>query len=1154
MKRFISLLLMLCLLLSGCSLGQGSKTEYTDPAADDSYRLRAAVLWCSKGYGGTASGLGTTGTPGGSILPEAFLYLSQPTILGLDAVCMDYFSSKEDDPASGLLNLDLAGVKQEKQAERLLEKLAPYDLFYLDESLLTADEAHWVLLKDALESLAKSGASVFVPNAFAQRFSLEFLGASEVKKINGYPRQLSYNKPGGTDLTPLTELVEDFKGLYEGYDLFNDRLLGCDYGCGLVPSTAVGLVDSYNCSLYTMNHYGEGWVYFVNPLLPNEFSVGSFTMEGKKSAGADGESQAAAPFASTTAGFNQLIYSGFAEFAAKKKYGYAIEKVYGYFGSPSISWELHYEEREGIRNNTLIKFSEIVKEYDQIPSYTIIRSSYKWFLKTESISYMLNSAGSDAALNAGPGPAAGSAKSSGEPLYLFDYNENAYSSGAHVDAGGKFLSQQGVIDTTSYFDDDHSHVYYAYPEILDMDGDGILDILSGSSDGSLYFYKGLGWSDGRFRTEAAVQLKDSEGRLLSVDSYSSPTVFDVDGDGFSDILSGSDDGYIYAAFGGPDGYSSFSLWKPYTELDLSGTIYGDQVFARLYHHDDGPEGLWLLLGGRKETPGLSLYYGHMEDGRCVFTRDAAVLASLQSDWQSPEFFDYDGDGIMDIVCGDYNGYISWFKGLVSEKDHSEYGKAYDPASDFALAPFEYQGTLRTNELNYKGNYNIKFGNYATPRFADLNGDGLKDLICGSMEYGLACPIDDPLYECRQELQDQIDYAKANNIYLGVHFYTNKFASEQRELWELGAQKKALASYGMDLRRVGVNQHTWYTSTLNPRQSFLSAWKSGMLWNSGWAPPGDWTTPPQYAKENVLSLPFYLMAPPGETGSDQVYYDRPKGMADDRRSRSPLEETILMQNNSVLHYTPGDLSAISAKYRMPMAIFYHCDYAFQTDTGARAITETVQRFREKYGYCFNKEDQMMLASAAVIHQDVRSSGELLVRSGSSAGSPDGSAASGAEFTPGGGITLRPAMKSEAYGLYDADTALSLGARLYFAENVQIDGINLDADIYFTEENCVTIALNREVHINLDAQNASAAGSDSPSPADSSMLLRVNMAAELDTAGEAEGSVTVRFLSDGMMEALVRGEAFTQDPGWKAIRLGENTLFIKYGSNETLTVQY
>ncbi len=1099
MKRFISILLLLSLLLAGCSTGQRSETEYVDPAADDSYRLRAAVLWCS---GGDA------------LLPEAFLYLDQPTILGLDAFCVDLSGKqRSDEPAIRMLGMDLSKPKPEKLAEQISEKLSAYDLLYLDESLLKLPEDQWTGLRGSLESLADSGAAVFIPNAFAKSFSLDYLGASEVKKINGYPRQLTYNKPKGTDLTPLTELVEDFKRLYEEYDRFDETLLQQDYGFGLVPSSSTGLVDSYNCSLYTMNRFGKGWVFFVNPLLPNSFSEGSFTMGNG--------TQSVRPFASTTSGFNQLMYNGFAAFAAKKKYGYAIEKVYGYFGSPSISWELHYEEREGIRNNTLVKFSEIAKEYDQVPSFTIIRNSYKWFLKTESVSYLLNSAGSEAAKALAP-EGSGSA-----PVYLFDYNENAYSSGAHVDAGGKFLSQQGVIDTTSYFDDDYAHCYYAYPEIADLDDDGIADILSGSCDGSFYFYKGLGWSDGRFRTEAAVKLQDRDGRLLRLDAYSSPTITDVNRDGYRDILSGSDDGYIYVSFRSPDGFGSFTLWDAFRDLDLSGTVYGTQVFVRLYHHDDGPEGEWLLIGGVTETPGISLWQGRFEDGRYFFTKEVPLECSLSSDWQSPEFYDYDGDGTIDIVSGDFNGYIAWFKGNGD-------------------ASFEYQGTIQTNELNYKGNYNIKFGNYCTPRFADLNGDGLKDLICGSMEYGLACPIDDPLYECREELQAQIDYAKENHFYLGVHFYTNKYASKERELWELEAHRKALTAYGMDLSRVGVNQHTWYTSTLNPRQSFLSAWKSGMLWNSGWAAPGDWSTPPQYARENALSLPFYLMATPKETGSDQVYYDRPKGMPDDRRSRRPLEETILMQNNSVLYYTPGELSQISAKYRMPMAIFYHCDYAFQTDTGARAITEAVQRFRETYSYNFNKEDQMMLASAAVINQDIRSSGELLKRT-------EDASASG--FVPGEGITLSPDLKSRHFALYDENTASSLGARLYFAENVQINGIKLDADIYFTEGNCVTIALNRDVHIDLDAQNASEAGSQHGLPAEkASRLLRVNMAAELDCSREAEGSITISFLSDGMMEALVRGEAFTQDPGWKAIRLGDNTLFIKYGSNETLTVQY
>ena len=96
--------------------------------------------------------------------------------------------------------------------KKLEETLSGYDVIYLDPSLNTSPEMSRVEREtkftfDIVERAAQNGASVFVPNSFVGRFSLEFLGASDYKKVNGYPRELTFFKEAGPDLSPLTELV-----------------------------------------------------------------------------------------------------------------------------------------------------------------------------------------------------------------------------------------------------------------------------------------------------------------------------------------------------------------------------------------------------------------------------------------------------------------------------------------------------------------------------------------------------------------------------------------------------------------------------------------------------------------------------------------------------------------------------------------------------------------------------------------------------------------------------------------------------------------------------------------------------------------------------------------------------------------------------------
>jgi FG-GAP-like repeat len=76
--------------------------------------------------------------------------------------------------------------------------------------------------------------------------------------------------------------------------------------------------------------------------------------------------------------------------------------------------------------------------------------------------------------------------------------------------------------------------------LVDLDGDGRPDILSGSWPGEIYFFRRL--ADGSFA--AGEQLKTSAGKPLNVGSASVPFAFDWDGDGKPDLIVGAGDGSV----------------------------------------------------------------------------------------------------------------------------------------------------------------------------------------------------------------------------------------------------------------------------------------------------------------------------------------------------------------------------------------------------------------------------------------------------------------------------------------------------------------------------------------------------------------------------------------------------------------------------------
>lgn len=136
-------------------------------------------------------------------------------------------------------------------------------------------------------------------------------------------------------------------------------------------------------------------------------------------------------------------------------------------------------------------------------------------------------------------------------------------------------------------------------------------------------------------------------------------------------------------------------------------------------------------------------------------------------------------------------------------------------------------------------------------------------------------------------------------------------------------------------------------------------------------------PPQAAAENVVALPFFL------TKNGQ--------------------KTLLVQNNSVLPYVSDDWYTLTAKYRMPVCVYYHCDFVYESDEEARRNLAFLSDFQWANGYNFNREDQMMLASAAAYHQVVNASGNLLGEAGIT-------------INPASGETEFPSMTPMSSGLW------------------------------------------------------------------------------------------------------------------------------------------
>ena len=211
------------------------------------------------------------------------------------------------------------------------------------------------------------------------------------------------------------------------------------------------------------------------------------------------------------------------------------------------------------------------------------------------------------------------------------------------------------------------------PNFADYDGDGDLDLLCGEFlDGFTYFEN----TGTRTKPKYALgrRLKAESGKYLTMDlEMITPTVIDWDKDGDFDIICGDEDGRV--AF--IENTGAFAEKAP---------VFKEPVYFQ------------------QEADNVKF-------GALV----------------TPVGFDWDGDGDMDLICGNTAGYVAFIENLS--------GKGVEKPKWAAPVRLEAEGKvirpMAGPNGSIQGPCEAKWG-YTTQTVADWDGDGLPDLILNSI--------------------------------------------------------------------------------------------------------------------------------------------------------------------------------------------------------------------------------------------------------------------------------------------------------------------------------------------------------------------------------------------------------------------------------------
>ncbi|HAW49346.1 TPA: hypothetical protein DCX16_00105, partial [bacterium] len=311
----------------------------------------------------------------------------------------------------------------------------------------------------------------------------------------------------------------------------------------------------------------------------------------------------------------------------------------------------------------------------------------------------------------------------------------------------------------------------AVPYFIDWDGDGIKDFIVGDNLGYIWFFKGN--PEIATKTFQAGKKVKAGNRDIDVGFRAVPFVCDFDGNGGYDLIVGEAGGTIDIflntknTFAEPPNFN-ISYKMPGDQSDINEGE-NPSIFVCDF---DGNKKYDLIIGSQK---GEIYFYRNIGDATPILNGGIALWMATETTTYTldvghdatPFIYDLDGDGKKDIISGNREGYVLFYRNIGSDDAPLFESPIYLTLKDvpidagFNSAPILLDwdddgridflvGNREGNILFFAGEGGLSFkegvplsvpsgilktGRNAKPLSLDINGDGMFDLLVGSDDGG-----------------------------------------------------------------------------------------------------------------------------------------------------------------------------------------------------------------------------------------------------------------------------------------------------------------------------------------------------------------------------------------------------------------------------------